>query len=259
LATAAAVAQAQGFSSHDVQTMTRMREMSPRINKARELVNKKDFAKAKKELESIIAKMPELAEAHFLMAKVLYSEKDYPGALASMLEAEKTHEALAGLMADMRDDRRADLAKRRSELERRISEMRGRIPAGQGEAARSQAAALNGEIARAEQMRTDIDREMNDTAPGSQTTARTDKPAEYPFFHGNILLRLQKYPEAVAQYQQALTLNPGYADAANNLASLYYSAKQYQKAHEVLAAVEAKGATVNPELKKAIADALPKS
>jgi tetratricopeptide (TPR) repeat protein len=70
---------------------------------------------------------------------------------------------------------------------------------------------------------------------------------------------MQKFPEAIAKYDDALRIDPGYADAANNLASLYYSAKQYQKAAEVLSRVEAKGATVNPELKKAIADALPKS
>ena len=236
----------QGYNAFDVQTLQRIREMNPRLVRARTLVANREFERAKKELSLILAKAPEISEAHFLMAKVHYAGRDFGAALDAMERAEKTFEALSGLMTEMKEDRRSDLLKRRAEAEITVNEVRASPNL-------NRSAALQARLNRAEQLRSDIDRELNNAQTGA-----TAPPAEYAFFHGNILLRLQKYTEAVAEYEQALTADPQYADAANNLASLYYSAKQYPKALEVLNRVEAKGATVNPELKKAIQEAMPK-
>lgn len=77
-------------------------------------------------------------------------------------------------------------------------------------------------------------------------------PADYHFFHGNILLRLNRLDEAVARCRQALDANPAHADASNNLASIYLSARQPKAALEVLERAGAAGATVNPELRQAV-------
>lgn len=237
----------QGYSTADAQTIKRMKDVNPHLVKARDQVAKHDFAAAKKTLEDILGKVPELSEAHFLMAKVLYAEKNWAGSLASMEKAEQTLGSLSAMMMKMNEDRRKGLIERRRAQEAVIADLKGRpqpLPL-----------ALQAQLDRAEQLRGEIDRSLNDLNEPQKSTV----PAEYPFFHGNIFLRMQKFDEAVAKYDEALRIDPGYADAANNLASLYFSAKQYQKAFDVLTRVEAKGATVNPELKKAISDALPKS
>ncbi|HEY0787306.1 MAG TPA: tetratricopeptide repeat protein [Thermoanaerobaculia bacterium] len=237
----------QGYNTADAQTIKRMKDVNPHLVKARDQVAKHDFAGARKTLEDILEKVPELSEAHFLMAKVLYAEKNWTESLASMERAEQTLGSLATMMMKMNEDRRKALIERRRAQEAVIADLKGRpqpLPLAQ-----------QSQLDRAEQLRGEIDRSLNELNEPQKSTV----PAEYPFFHGNILLRMQKFPEAVAKYDEALRINPGYADAANNLASLYYSAKQYQKALDVLTRVEAKGATVNPELKKAISDALPKS
>ncbi len=245
---AIAIAQSprtQGQNVMDVQMVKRFKDVNPQLVKARELIAKRDLAKAKEALEGILANVPEMSEAHFLMAKVLYGEKNYPESLASMEKAETTFASFGGLMMKMDEDRRSELQKRRVQQEALISDLKGRpqpLPL-----------ALQATLDRAEQLRSDIDRQLNESRPEA-----LEVPAEYPFFHGNIFLRQQKYPEAAAKYEEALKADPKYADAANNLASLYYSAKQYQKAQQVLARVEAQGMAVNPELKKAITDAIPK-
>ena len=249
-----ALAQQSASNTADVQTLQRYKEVNPKVVKARDLVSKREFEKAKKEIAIVMEKVPDHHEAHFLMAKVLYGEKNYAEALASMERAEKSFESVARLMSEMQDDRRAELQKRRTEVQIGLNNLRGQMPATPSDVNFSQSAGLQSQIARSEQMLNDIDRELNMNPMGA---IEAKEPPEYAFFHGNILLRLQKYTEAVAEYEQALTADPQYADAANNLASLYYSAKQYPKALEVLNRVEAKGATVNPELKKAIQEAMP--
>lgn len=237
----------QGYSTADAQTIKRMKDVQPLLVKARDQVAKHDFDAARKTLDDILGKVSELSEAHFLMAKVNYAEKKWAESLASMEKAEQTLGSLGAMMMKMNEDRRKALVERRRAQEMVIADLKSK----------PQPLSLTDQnrLDRAEQLRGDIDRELNDL-----NEPQTSKvPPEYPFFHGNILLRLQKLNEAAAKYDEALRLDPGYADAANNLASLYYSAKQYQKALDVLTRVEAKGATVNPELKKAITDALPKS
>lgn len=237
----------QGYSTADAQSIKRMKDVNPQMIKARDLISKRSFDEAKKVLDDVLGKVPEMSEAHFLMAKVRYGEKEWPEALASMEKAEQTLGLMGAMMVKMNEDRRRALNERRRAQDTVISDLKARpqpLPPAQ-----------QTQLDRAEQLRSEIDRSLNEL----NEPQKLNVPAEYPFFHGNILLRMQKFSEAVAKYDEALRIDPGYADAANNLASLYYSAKQYQKAAEVLARVEARGATVNPELKKAIADALPKS
>ncbi len=237
----------QGYSTADVQSIKRMKDVNPQMVKARDLVSQHKFAEAEKVLAEVLGKVPGMSEAHFLMAKVHYGEKRWPEALASMEKAEQTLGQMGAMMTKMNEDKRRALTERRRAQEAVIADLKGRrqpLPL-----------ELQTQLDRAEQLRGEIDRSLNEL----NEPMKSNVPPEYPFFHGNIFLRMQRFSEAIAKYDEALRIDPGYADAANNLASVYYAAKQYQKAAEVLSRVEARGATVNPELKKAITDALPKS
>jgi tetratricopeptide (TPR) repeat protein len=84
-------------------------------------------------------------------------------------------------------------------------------------------------------------------------------PADYFYLHGNIFFKIKRYKEAHEQYQEAIKINPKHGNAYNNLANLYYIAKQYQKALDCLNLAEAHGAKINPEFKKAILKAIEKN
>jgi tetratricopeptide (TPR) repeat protein len=62
------------------------------------------------------------------------------------------------------------------------------------------------------------------------------------------LYKLKKFEESQKQYLLAIKINPGHGDAYNNLANLYYLAKQYQKALDCLNRAEANGVKTNPPI-----------
>jgi Flp pilus assembly protein TadD len=86
--------------------------------------------------------------------------------------------------------------------------------------------------------------------------APTLVPARYTCLHGNILLRLDRNSEAIAQYEEALKTDPGYGEAANNLASIYHVSGRNRKAMEVVTEAQKRGAKLHPELAKSIEAAL---
>jgi tetratricopeptide (TPR) repeat protein len=77
-------------------------------------------------------------------------------------------------------------------------------------------------------------------------------PAEYDFFQGNCLFKLGRTAEAETRYRAALRTEPAHAGAANNLANLLFAAGRPTEARTVISDAEAKGAAINPGLKKAV-------
>lgn len=227
----------------DLQLMQRYREASTSYEKATAAFAARDYDRAEKEARRFLVKMPEYAPGHFLLAKIHYVTKRFPEALAEIDLARQHFDASAVLMARMQRDRLAILQQRRDQMSAQIDGLRASMRGASGE----QQLILQNEIAQLERSRNELDEELTKPLPAPDRV-----PAEYAFIHGNIFLRLQRYSEAVVQYQTALEAEPGYGDAANNLASVYLMAKQGAKALAVLTQAEAKGATVNPELKAAV-------
>lgn len=235
------------YTKNDSQLLSRFEDANAHCEKARKLFAKKDLSGTRQALEDSLRLFPELAEAHLLMAKVFYIENNFEQALLEVILAKNGHLSTATLLQRMQQDRMTWLRERRQEKEETISELRARlatVPAEQKQQVQLQ-------IYRVEKDKDEIDRMLYGTTPTANQI-----PAEYFFFHGNVLLRLKDYTEAAAQYDEALKSNPGYGDAANNLASLYFTTGEYEKALAVVKGVETHGVLVNPELKKAIQDAL---
>jgi tetratricopeptide (TPR) repeat protein len=243
-----AFSQAQ-YRNVDVQVVRQYRDAGIQYEKARALFAKKDFSGAQERLDACLEIMPDYADAHLLRAKILYTEKDYLRALAAVEQAKRGYGATASLRERMSQDRESEIRKRIQQKDADAGDLRVRL----AQAPADQRQLIQSQIDRLESERATLDREIRDLTPGLVRI-----PAEYFFFHGNVLLRLGKYPESIEQYNEALKLDPGYGEAANNLASLYYSARQYEKAMEVVTQAQLKGATINQELKKAIEDGLRK-
>jgi Tfp pilus assembly protein PilF len=234
----------QGTNTVDISTVQAFKAANTSYGKAVDAFTKHNYEKATRELEASLQKVPEFSDAHLLMAKISYMQKDFQKALQEIEKAKSGFASTTLLVVRLRYERIDDLQKRRSLKQETVNTLRA-------EYTRSPSNDLLAKVQQAEQVLDDIDRQLFEPPPQPESI-----PAEYYFLHGNVLLRLQKLTEAVAQYEQALKIAPTYADAANNLAGLYYGARMYAKALEVLEAAEAKGITVNTELKKAVQEGL---
>jgi len=210
-----------------------------------------DYARTREKLEKCLEMMPEYTQAHFLMAKTWYAQRRYNSALDSMEKAVASWETMSTVAALHREQIDAERRRTRDSLRSQIDELNSQLSRNPSEQQRIQ---IENQITELRQRIDQIDRRLMEWMD-----RRDQMPADYCLIHGNILLRLQRYDEAAAQYLQALEIDPAHSAATNNLASLLYQAGNHAKALELIEQGEAKGATVNPELKKAILEALGES
>lgn len=226
----------------DVERIRQYRDATAAYERARESFDRKDFEGTRKELGVCFQRIPAYPDAHLLLAKVLYLEKDYAQALKEVERARAGHQTLALLLASVQEDR--------------LSEMRTRIREKNDLAVNTQMAYRPGGGRAAswyEPEGKEIERILF-----AQRSDPNDIPAEYSFFHGNVLFRLGRTAEAEVQYEEALRARADYSDAANNLAALYLAERQNEKALAVVSKAAASGATINLELKRAIETGLRK-
>jgi tetratricopeptide (TPR) repeat protein len=212
--------------------------------KARKHFEKRDLEKTVNELEASLKRAPEFSEAHFLYAKVEYLQKRFPEALERMTRAESSFEAGRDAYLAAQTDQRREVERLRDRQATIIVELRSQLATATTE---EQRRAIQEAVDEAERGKTEYDRLL-----AEPPAPLAGIPADYHFFHGNILLRLNRLDEAVSRYRQALEANPAHADASNNLASILLGASRPKAALEVLEKAEAAGATVNPELKQAV-------
>lgn len=248
----AALAQSPGQSevkTADAQVARSWRDAAVKLEKARAAFEKKDYEKARTEAKAALDLAPSMPDAHLLVAKVAYLGKDYPVALEEVVAAKDGFEKSAAMRTRMQDDRVDGYRRKAREKQDSINELRIRM----SQVPSDQQQQIQIQVTQLESDKLDLEKLIQE-APAVDAPV----PAEYFFLHGNVLLRTKRYDEAVVQYDEALKRNPAYADAANNLASLWYSARQYGKAKAVVEKAEAAGAVLNPELKKAIEDGLGK-
>ncbi|HEU5163523.1 MAG TPA: tetratricopeptide repeat protein [Thermoanaerobaculia bacterium] len=234
LALVGSSAPAQERPGPAAQSIARYRGVIPRLGDAAADLQRMELARAEKTLKSILTTVPEFSDAHFLMARVLYAQRRYPEALASIERAKETFGSTAAMMAGAREERKAELIRQKSEQMTLLTRASGPT-----------AGAIRQKIGI-------IEVELSQLGP----VEVTEIPAPMYFVHANVLLRLGKAKLAVEQYQEALRIDPKYGDAANNLASLYYDAKLYERARQVIVGIESNGGAVTPALKSAVMEKL---
>lgn len=241
-------AQAEETHAGNVESPQAARAALASFDKAVKAFNGKDYEKARKELGICLSHQPNNSDAHLLLAKTLYAVKDYAAALTEVELAKSTFDAGQAQAQVREESRRTELQRRRRAQDEQIREINMSLSRPVSDEERR---LLMASLSQAEQARDELDRQIFQppTIPGGV-------PAEYHFFHGNVLLRLQRVDDAVAQYREALKIKPNYPDAANNLAALYFAAKVPKLALEVIEQAEAQGVKVNPELKKAVLEAV---
>lgn len=228
-------------------SIEKYKHATARYNAALEYFAEHDYARTREELEECLEKMPEYTQAHFLMAKTWYAQGIYDPALDSMEKAVASWKTMSTVAVLHREQIDAERRRTRDSLQNSIDELRTQLSRG----SEQQDMRINNQITELRQRIDEIDRRLMEWME-----RRDEMPADYCLIHGNILLRLQRFNEAAAQYLQALKIDPAHSAATNNLASLLFQTGNHAKALELIEQGEAKGATVNPELKKSILEAL---
>jgi tetratricopeptide (TPR) repeat protein len=211
--------------------------------KARRAFEKRDLAKAEKDLGACLQRVPDFSNAHFLLAKIDYLEQRWDASLGHMESALATYERSSALVEELYAAHLAELQRLRDSYDSTLATLREQY-------SRAASRALQDRIDDVERSRDAVQRQLAEPPPEV-----TEMPADYQFFHGNILLRLKRLDDAAAAYREALRLRPDHADAANNLASLYLGAGHPRIAQEIVEQAERNGATVKEELKQAILSA----
>jgi tetratricopeptide (TPR) repeat protein len=239
-------AQAE-YDKTDAQRFIDFRGATVYYEKALRLLNTEDRDGALDALVVCFKQEPEHPGGRYLMARLLYAEKEYTRALGEIVLATSGHEKTADLREKLQWGRRHAIAERIKGKDVAIFDLTALLPRlGPDERIRTE-----NKIRQLQIERSVLQRELEDTNRGPLLV-----PAPYSSLHGNILLRLDRLPEAVKQYEEALKAEPGFGEAANNLASVYHSAGQHKKALEVAIKAQKRGATLHPELVKSIEAAL---
>lgn len=220
------------------------------FEKGKELFHKGDEKKAEKELHKCLKIFPRHTQAHFYLSNILYNRGDFDRALEHIEEAKANFEFMNQMYALAYDDYTTKLRGQRDESQKKLSEYQDKLAATTDQDTKR---ALEGTIASLESEISTLNNRLTEPLPTLKQI-----PADYFYLHGNILFKLKEHQEAQRQYLEAIRIDPTHGNAYNNLAIIYFMAKQYQTALELLNKAEENGAKVNPEFKKAILKALGK-
>lgn len=212
--------------------------------------NKGDYKKAEKELKKCLEVFPKHYQAHFLLSQIFYRKEDFPKALEHIEEAKANIKFMNRMYSFAYEDYTKKLREQRDECKTKLSQYKGSLSTTTDEAQKMR---LEQAIDSLENEVRTIDSRLTEPLPQVEQI-----PADYYYIHGNIFFKLKKIQEAYGEYLQAIEIDPKHGNAYNNLANLYYMAKQYQKALECLNQAEASGVKINTEFKKAILKALGK-
>jgi tetratricopeptide (TPR) repeat protein len=232
------------------QVMEGFRATRADLQKGEEQFNKKQYEKAEETLLKVLRQMPENAEASYYLAETYYQKGEFEKGLEVIVDAEKNYPFIGRMLARRRMS--SQVSPEQQKLMEEIQQLRGQMGGRQSEVQRQ---TVQTEIA----SKMAALRALRQKEAGQQKVEETiSLPAEYSYTHGNLLFRLKRYDEALVEYEKAIQADPRQGGAYNNAASIYFMAKQYDKALDYLEKSEAAGVKVNPNFKKAVLQALGK-
>lgn len=215
------------------QQFTRAKRM---FEKGKVFFLKKNFKKAEPALLKCVESFPQYSQADYFLAQIYYNNQDYVNALKHMESAKANYGFMANLLVAAQNKYLIELREQRRELQNSLPDLKNKD-----------------DVERAKKDIAELDTRLSEPVP-----VLPQKSADYYYFHGNIFMKLKKFNEAHAQYIEALQIEPTHGNASNNLASLYYMIRKFDKALFYLNQAEANGAEINPDFKKALLETMQK-
>jgi len=215
--------------------------------------HKGKLPKAEAELLLCVDKMPQHAEARFYLAMIAYRTERLIQALEWIEGAKQDYAMNAQLEFILEQKQRQErLEMQRQEKMNRMRYLETQATRdSRGEEENQQG--TNEDLAKAAEEVSRLDDQVS-----RPPMVNKDIPADYHYVHGNIVLQLERIREAQALYEETIKLNPQHGEAYNNLASIMFADQKYQEALKYLELAESFGASINPELRQRLLDAMGK-
>lgn len=203
--------------------------------------------KAEAALTGCLAKFPEHAYARYYLANILYRRGDFSAALAQMEPAIAQLDLMRAL-GERADQRKTD----------RLGAVKHSLDAMWESAGHSSEPCRNRRSIEWDKREAEDESLKAERAAAEKAAAFTRLKAQYTYFLGNILFRLQRVPEAFRRYEEAVRIDPRHADAYNNLIAICFVARQYDVAKTLFEQAERQGLdeSLNLELKDRLFQAL---
>ncbi|MDQ1351187.1 MAG: hypothetical protein QG657_1489 [Acidobacteriota bacterium] len=218
----------------DENTFQKFKLAKRMFEKGQDLFLKEKYDKAEEALLECLESFPNYSQTDYFLSQIYYQKGDFEKALNHINKAKANYKFMADLLV-------ASQQKYLDELRIEKQNLQNALPT----------------ITNKEQIeKTKTKIEIINSRMTEPLPLVSEMSADYCYFNGNIFMKLKKFNEAHANYIEALKLNPLHGNASNNLASLYFMIKKYQKALDYLTQAEANGVKINPEFKKAILKAL---
>jgi tetratricopeptide (TPR) repeat protein len=238
----APVLAGQSMDDQDRLLFQKFRMMQPDLVKGAGQLKKKQFDKAEETLLKVLKEMPENADASYYLAEMYYQKGEFEKGLAAIVEAEKNFPLIQKILYRRQQAAIGQGGENRADIQNEILAEQQRT----GEPITAATSTM---------------RQAATTGQAKEQELKSEVytiPAEYSYLHGNLLIRQKRFEEALAEYEKAIVAEPKHGKALNNIANIYYMARQYDKALEYIERAEAVGAPVNPDFKKAVLKALGK-
>jgi pentatricopeptide repeat protein len=246
-----------GFNQDERMMIQKLKASNGKLKEGEALFAKGNFDKAEKKFRECLHIFPKNANANYFMAQILLKKNEPEKALQSIETAETCFSELGKLYSFTHHEMLDKLREQKQQLEETIrrqeeglSALMSRPPSDETQLRISSS---QGAIQQNRNLISQIDSQLNKPIPMVMET-----PSGYFYIHGNILFRLKDYQGAANQYLETIKRDPSHEFAYNNLASIYFQAKQYDTALGFLQQAEANGVKVNPQFKKDLEDKLGK-
>jgi pentatricopeptide repeat protein len=244
-----------GFKQDERMMVQKFKASNAKLEEGRALFAKGKFDQAEKKLKECLETFPKNADAQFIMAQIQLKKSEFDAALASIESAEKDFVEIAQLYAYTHQEMMNDLRTQKDGIqeslraqEEAVAQLKAQRPSDE---TLLKITSGEGAIQQNKNLIAKIDMQLQNPIPQTM-----EIPSGYRYIHGNILFKRKDLQGAVNQYLETIRLQPAHEFAYNNLASIYFTAGQYEKALEFLRRAEANGVKINPAFKKDLEDRL---
>lgn len=240
----------KGFYMEEKKLYEKYKMSVKHFEEGKDLYNDEKYKKAEKKFEGCLEVFPQHAQANFYLAHINYMNDDLENGLHHIEEAKKNYNFMNQMYAIGYEDYTSRLRAQRDEIKSRIQQYKEREQKTTQEQEKQK---ISAQIAQLQTELGTVSSRLSEPLPEEKKV-----PDDYFYLHGNVFFKLKKYQEASDQYVEAIKRDPQHEKAYNNLINIYFMAKQYPKALELVEQAESAGVTINPRLKEAIQQAIRK-
>lgn len=208
------------------------------------LFKKGKIEKAAKSFEKCLEIFPQHDKAHFVMADIYLKKRELGKAETHIQQAKDGFMYLKKWYSFTFQQYLDSLREQKSTNDEQISGLESARSTTSNSLEKSR---IEARLARLKSQNTEINTKLSEFLRSG-----VEMPAEYNYIHGNVYFLTRRFQEAFREYNITLEKKPDHGGACNNMASLYFIHKRYDKAREYLDKAVKLGAEINPKFQEAL-------